>query len=58
MVACTTDAPTFRPTKSSMAGAGADTHILGPDIGTAIGAKIGEAVDNLSGIFKRKNKPD
>ena len=58
VVAGTTDAPTFRPTRSSMAGAGAGTIILGPGIGTAVGAKIGEAVDNLTSIFKRRNKPD
>ena len=55
VVAGTTEAPTFRPTRSSMAGAGAGTLILGPGIGTAVGAKIGEAVDNLTSIFKRKN---
>ncbi|BAZ93036.1 uncharacterized protein FOKN1_0634 [Thiohalobacter thiocyanaticus] len=55
VVAGTTDEPTFRPTKSSMAGAGAGTLILGPGIGTAVGAKIGEAVDNLTSIFKRKD---
>ncbi|WP_158675332.1 AsmA family protein [Thiohalobacter thiocyanaticus] len=55
VVAGTTEVPTFRPTRSSMAGAGAGTLILGPGIGTAVGAKIGEAVDNLTSIFKRKN---
>lgn len=40
--------PVFRPTKSAVAGGVAGTAILGPGVGTAIGVKVGEAVQKFS----------
>ncbi len=58
VVSGTTQEPSLMPTKSSMTGAGAGTLLLGPGIGTAIGAKIGEAVGNFTNLFRRKTETE
>lgn len=47
VVSGTTDDPVIRPTNSALAGGAAGTLMLGPGIGTAIGVKVGEAVQKL-----------
>jgi uncharacterized protein involved in outer membrane biogenesis len=47
----TLDSPMLYPNATALAGAAAGTAILGPGVGTAAGAKLGEFVD---GIFGKK----
>lgn len=49
--------PVLRPTKSAMAGGVAGTAILGPGVGTAIGVKVGEAVQKFTRWLKPAEKP-
>lgn len=44
--------PVIRPTKSALAGGAAGTLMLGPGIGTAIGVKVGEAVEKFGKWLK------
>lgn len=39
--------PTLRPTKSSVFGGAVGSAILGPGLGTAVGVKVGEGLNNL-----------
>ncbi len=52
----TVDAPRALPTGASVAGAVAGTAILGPGVGTAVGAKVGNWVDSLFGGGTDSNK--
>lgn len=45
----TVDAPMALPTGASMAGAAAGTAILGPGVGTSVGAKVGNWAEGLFG---------
>jgi uncharacterized protein involved in outer membrane biogenesis len=49
----TLDAPMLLPNMTALAGAAAGTAILGPGVGTAAGAKLGEVVDGFFGKRKR-----
>ncbi|MBE0625263.1 MAG: AsmA family protein [Burkholderiales bacterium] len=51
-VAGTLDAPLLYPTGGTMAGAAAGTAIMGPGIGTTMGAKVGGWVE---GLFDKKD---
>lgn len=51
-VSGTTDDPVVRPTNSALAGGAAGTLMLGPGVGTAIGIKVGEAVQKLGQWLK------
>ncbi|MDV3237598.1 MAG: AsmA family protein [Gammaproteobacteria bacterium] len=51
-VSGTTDDPVVRPTNSALAGGAAGTLMLGPGIGTAIGVKVGEAVQKFGQWLK------
>ena len=53
-VSGTVDAPVLFPTGGTMAGAAVGTVILGPGLGTSLGAKVGGWVENL---FGKKEKP-
>lgn len=55
-VAGTVDAPLLYPTGGTMAGAAIGTVIMGPGIGTSVGAKIGGWVEGLFGK-KEEKKP-
>lgn len=48
------DSPLLLPTGASMAGAAVGTAILGPGVGTTVGAKIGNWADSLFGGDKKK----
>ena len=50
----TVDDPTLLPTGAAMTGAAVGTVLLGPGLGTAVGVKVGDWVDNL---FGAQNKP-
>lgn len=52
-VAGTLDAPLLYPNAAALAGAAAGTAILGPGLGTAAGARIGEITKELFGSKKR-----
>lgn len=49
----TLDAPMLLPNMTALAGAAAGTAILGPGVGTAAGAKLGEVVEGFFGKRKR-----
>lgn len=49
----TLDSPLLYPTGGTMAGAAAGTAVLGPGLGTALGAKIGQWTE---GLFGKKEK--
>ena len=49
----TLDSPMLLPNAKALAGALAGTAVLGPRMGTAAGAKVGEAVEGLMGRRKR-----
>jgi uncharacterized protein involved in outer membrane biogenesis len=49
----TLDAPLLYPTGASIAGAAIGTAIMGPGVGTSVGAKVGDWFDNILG-GKRK----
>ena len=55
-VAGTVDSPLLYPTGASMAGAAVGTVILGPGIGTSVGAKVGSWAEGLFGK-KEEKKP-
>ena len=48
------DSPLLLPTGASMAGAAVGTAILGPGVGTSVGAKIGNWADSLFGGGDKK----
>jgi hypothetical protein len=52
-VAGTLDSPMLVPNASAIAGAVAGSAVLGPGIGTAAGAKLGEWVDGIVGGRRR-----
>jgi len=52
----TVDDPTLFPTGAAMTGAAVGTVLLGPGLGTAVGAKVGNWVDNLFGAQKKPKK--
>lgn len=52
-VSGTLDSPMLLPNASAIAGAVAGTAVLGPGVGTAAGAKLGEVVEGLFGGKKR-----
>ena len=52
-VAGTIDSPMLYPTGATIAGAAVGTAIMGPGVGTSVGAKVGDWVDNM---FSRKKK--
>lgn len=53
-VSGTLDSPLLLPTGASMAGAAVGTVILGPGVGTSVGAKVGTWVESLFGGDKKK----
>ena len=53
VVAGTLDAPLLYPNTAALAGAAVGTAILGPGLGTAAGAKLGEITGGLFGKKKR-----
>jgi len=55
-VAGTVDAPLLYPTAGTVAGAAVGTAILGPGLGTSVGAKAGDWVEGLFGK-KEEKKP-
>ena len=61
LVEGTVGAPLIRPTTSAMAGGAAGTLLLGPGLGTAVGVKMGEALQKARGWFKsqgNRNAPE
>lgn len=52
-VAGTIDSPRLYPTTATIAGAAVGTAIMGPGVGTSVGAKVGDWVDDL---FSKKKK--
>jgi uncharacterized protein involved in outer membrane biogenesis len=50
----TVDSPLLYPTGATIAGAAIGTVIMGPGVGTSVGAKVGGWVDNIFG--KKENK--
>lgn len=50
----TVDSPLLYPTGATIAGAAIGTAIMGPGVGTSVGAKVGGWVDNIFG--KKENK--
>ena len=52
-VSGTVDSPLLYPTGGTMAGAAAGTAILGPGLGTSVGAKVGQWTE---GLFGKKEK--
>ena len=55
-VAGTLDAPWLYPTGGTVAGAAAGTAVLGPGIGTAVGARVGQWTEGLFGKKEEKKK--
>jgi hypothetical protein len=53
-VAGTLDSPMVYPNTTALIGAAAGTAVLGPGLGTAAGAKLGEIAE---GLFGKKRKP-
>jgi len=53
-VSGTVSHPVVLPSKAALAGAVAGTAILGPGVGTSLGAKAGGAVDKIKGLFQSK----
>jgi hypothetical protein len=54
-VAGTIDSPLLYPTGGSMAGAAIGT-VLAPGVGTGLGAKAGQAIENLFGRKEEKKR--
>ena len=52
----TIDAPLALPTGASVTGAAVGTAILGPGVGTSVGAKVGNWAEGLFGGTKDKKK--
>lgn len=46
--------PVVLPSKAALAGAIAGTAVLGPGVGTSLGAKAGEALGKVKGLFQSK----
>lgn len=55
-VSGTLDSPLLFPTGGTMAGAAAGTAVLGPGVGTALGAKVGQWAENLFGKKEEEKK--
>ncbi len=55
-VSGTVDSPLLLPTGGTLAGAAAGTAILGPGLGTAVGAKVGQWTEGLFGKKEEKKK--
>jgi uncharacterized protein involved in outer membrane biogenesis len=55
-VAGTLEAPWLYPTGGTVAGAAAGTAVLGPGIGTAVGARVGQWTEGLFGKKEEKKK--
>lgn len=55
-VSGTLDSPLLFPTGGTMAGAAAGTAVLGPGVGTALGARVGQWAENLLGKKDGKKK--
>jgi len=53
-VSGTLDSPLLYPTGGTMAGAAAGTAVLGPGIGTALGASVGQWAEGLFGNKEQK----
>jgi uncharacterized protein involved in outer membrane biogenesis len=53
-VSGTVQSPLLLPTGGTMAGAAVGTAILGPGVGTSVGAKVGEWTENLFGRKEQK----
>lgn len=51
----TVDAPLLYPTGATIAGAAIGTAIMGPGVGTSVGAKVGGWVDNIFGKKEKKS---
>jgi len=51
-VAGTIDEPSLRPTKAALVGGAMGTAILGPGVGTAVGAKVGNFFKNIGNLFQ------
>ncbi len=52
-VAGTTREPVLYPTGAAVAGAAAGTAVLGPGVGTTLGARVGDALEGLFGSKKK-----
>jgi uncharacterized protein involved in outer membrane biogenesis len=52
----TLDSPLLFPTGGTMAGAAAGTAVLGPGLGTALGARVGQWAENLFGKKEGEKK--
>ena len=52
----TLDSPLLFPTSGTLAGAAAGTAILGPGLGTSVGAKVGQWTEGLFGKKEEKKK--
>jgi uncharacterized protein involved in outer membrane biogenesis len=55
-VSGTLDSPQLFPTGGTVAGAAAGTAVLGPGLGTALGARVGQWAENLFGKKEEKKK--
>jgi hypothetical protein len=55
-VAGTLESPWLYPTGGTVAGAAAGTAVLGPGIGTAVGARVGQWTEGLFGKKEEKKK--
>jgi len=55
-VSGTLDSPLLYPTGGTMAGAAAGTAVLGPGLGTALGARVGQWAENLFGKKEEEKK--
>lgn len=55
-VSGTVESPLLLPTRGTLAGAAAGTAILGPGLGTSVGAKVGQWTENLFGKKEEKKK--
>jgi hypothetical protein len=55
-VSGTLESPTLTPTGASVAGAAVGTAVLGPGIGTSLGAKIGDLAEEILGGGGRRRK--
>jgi hypothetical protein len=54
IVGGTLDSPLLLPNARALAAAAAGTAILGPGIGTAAGAKVGELVEGMLGKSRKR----
>jgi len=55
-IAGTVDSPALYPTGAFLAGAAVGTAVLGPGLGTSIGAKVGSWASNLFGKIEEKKR--